>query len=105
MNNSIANFESAVSDQQPNISLCLFVAGLSPRSQVTIENLQKFCDQHLGGNYHLEIVDIYQQPDLARKLQIVATPTLVKYQPHPKKVMIGDLSRTDRVLSCFGVTI
>ena len=78
--------------------LRLFVAGTTVRSQRAIENLRRICDEHLGGQVDLEVVDIYQQPELARQNQVIAAPTLVKLQPLPIRRIIGDLSETNRVL-------
>jgi circadian clock protein KaiB len=88
---------------ESKIKLRLFVAGNSPRSSITLQVLTRLCEEHLRGVYDLEVVDIYQQPALAREAQIIATPTLVKYTPTPKKILIGDLSRTERVLIGLGV--
>ena len=78
--------------------LRLFVAGITVRSQRTIENLRRICDEHLAGQVDLEVIDIYQQPELARQNQVIAAPTLVKLLPLPIRRIIGDLSETDHVL-------
>ena len=78
--------------------LRLFVAGSTLRSQRSIENLRRICDEHLPGQVDLEVVDIYQQPELAGQYQVIAAPTLVKLLPLPARRIIGDLSETDRVL-------
>ena len=78
--------------------LRLFVAGTSGRSQRAIENLRRFCGERLSGRFDLEVVDIYQQPALASRYQVVAAPTLVKVAPGPLRRIIGDLSETSRVL-------
>ncbi len=78
--------------------LRLVVAGSTSRSRQAIENLQRICSEHLGGRVDLEIIDIYQQPELAEKYQVVAAPTLVKLLPLPVRRLIGDLSEEDRVL-------
>ena len=79
--------------------LRLYVTGLTPKSTLAITNVQKLCEQHLAGNYELKVIDIYQQPQLAREEQIVATPTLIKKQPLPVRRLIGDMSNTERFLS------
>ena len=79
-------------------SLRLFIAGSSPRSRRTIENLTEICKRHLDGAFDLEIIDIYQQPHLAEKFQVLAAPTLVKISPDPLRRIIGDLSDTGKVL-------
>ena len=78
--------------------LRLFIAGNNPRSHNAILRMRQFCDQYLEGRYQLEVIDVYQQPSLARTEQIVATPTLVKYTPVPKKIWVGDLTDTERIL-------
>ena len=83
--------------------LRLFIAGTSPRSQRTIENLRRICRQHLADRHNLVIVDIYQQPDLAEADQVVAAPTLLKLTPEPLRRIIGDLSDEARVLRGLGI--
>jgi circadian clock protein KaiB len=78
--------------------LKLYVSGMTPRSTRAVECVRKICEQHFAGRYDLEVVDIYQQPHLARDDQIVAAPTLVKCRPLPMRRVIGDLSSIDRVL-------
>jgi len=87
------------------IFLRLFVAVFSTRSQATIVALRKLCEEHLNGNYCLEVIDIYQQPNLARQFQILATPTLMKYGPLPIRMLVGDLFGMERILKCLGVII
>ena len=76
----------------------LYVAGQTPRSVSAIANLKSLCDEHMPGRYHIEIVDLVEQPELARHDQIVAIPTLVRKLPEPIRRIIGDLSNTERVL-------
>jgi len=78
--------------------LRLYVTGMTPRSVRAIENVRAICDEHLEGRYELEVIDIYQQPVLARGEQIVAAPTLIKQLPAPLRRIIGDLSNKERVL-------
>jgi circadian clock protein KaiB len=82
----------------PTYRLRLVVAGRTLRSQRAIENLRRICAEHLSGRFDLEIIDIYQQPELAEKYQVIAAPTLVKLLPLPVRRVIGDLSEKDRVL-------
>lgn len=79
-------------------TLRLFVAGTTANSLRAIENLRRICDDLLAGDVDLEIIDIYQQPELVGQYQIVAAPTLVKVLPLPLRRIIGDLSREQRVL-------
>jgi circadian clock protein KaiB len=78
--------------------LRLYVTGQTPRSVMSIDNLKRFCEQHLRGQYDMEVIDIYQQPGLASENQIIAAPTLIKSLPLPLRRLVGDLSNPDRVL-------
>jgi circadian clock protein KaiB len=78
--------------------LHLYVAGLSPRSQVAIKNLKELCCQHLTEPYELKIHDIYQNPIMAKNGQILAAPTLIKELPLPLRKFVGDLSDTNKLL-------
>lgn len=76
----------------------LYVAGDSPRSQAALQNLRKLCEEHLGDDYEIEVVDLVQNPHLAKVDQVLAIPTLVRRVPEPVKRVIGDLSNADRAL-------
>jgi circadian clock protein KaiB len=78
--------------------LRLFVAGATARSRQAVLRVQQLCEAELKGNCKLEVIDIYQQPDLARDNQIVATPTLVKEFPRPVRWFIGNLLNTASLL-------
>ena len=78
--------------------LCLYVSGSTIKSARAIENLKRICEQHLPNRYKLEVIDVYQQPDLVRLDQIVAVPTLIRRLPLPLRRLIGDLSTTENVL-------
>lgn len=79
-------------------NLRLYVAGQTSKSVLAFANLKKICEEHLAGQYHIEIIDLLEQPQLAEGDQILAIPTLVRRLPEPIKKIIGDLSNTDRVL-------
>jgi circadian clock protein KaiB len=97
-------FQRAVVDNpRAHFVLKLYVSGMTPRSRRAIDNLQKLCGENLLGGYDLEIIDIYQQPGLAKGAQIVAAPTLVKTLPLPLRRVIGDLSDPGRILLVLGV--
>ena len=83
--------------------LCLFVTGASPNSMRAITNIKEICEVHLKGNYSLEIIDVYQQADIAKREQLVALPMLLRKQPLPEKRLIGDLSDTTKVLNALGL--
>lgn len=78
--------------------LKLYVAGKSPKSVNAIANLKKICEENLQGRYELEVIDLYQQPQLAQGEQIIALPTLIRKLPPPLRRIIGDMSDTERVL-------
>lgn len=78
--------------------LRLYVAGTTQQSTRAILNIQQICEEHLGGLYHLEVIDIYQRPQLAKDEQIVAVPTLVKKLPAPLRRVIGSFADAERVL-------
>lgn len=78
--------------------LRLYVAGMTARSRRAIENLRGICETHLANRYDLEVIDVFQQPTLAKGEQIIAAPTLVKKLPLPLRRVIGDMSDTRRVL-------
>lgn len=79
--------------------LRLFVTGNTRRSVKAVENIRKICEQYLKGRYDLEVIDIYQQPELAALEQLLAAPTLIKAQPLPVRRMVGDMTNEARVLS------
>lgn len=82
----------------------MYVSGMSARSMEAIENIRKFCDKYLNNTYDLEIIDIYKNPELATKQQIVFSPSLVKDFPLPKKILVGTLSDTERVINALGIS-
>lgn len=82
----------------PEWDLRLYVAGRSPKSVAAFRNLQQFCEEHLAGRYHIEVIDLMKHPQLAQGDQILAVPTLVRRLPSPIRKIIGNLSDTERVL-------
>lgn len=78
--------------------LRLYVAGQTPKSVAALANLKRFCEEHLAGKYRIEVVDLVENPKLARSDQILAIPTLVRRLPEPIRKIIGDLSSSERVL-------
>jgi circadian clock protein KaiB len=71
---------------------------MTPRSARAVGNLRAICDEYLGGRYDLEVIDIYQQPVLAKGEQIIAAPTLIKKLPLPIRRLVGDMSNREQVL-------
>ena len=96
MNTSYAEIASA--EEDGFWSLCLYVAGQSPKSLRAFANLKKLCEEHLAGRYEIEIIDLVEHPALARSDDIIAIPTLVRRLPAPLRKVIGDLSNSERVL-------
>ena len=90
--------EGNAADGSPMYDLRLYVAGQSPRSVRALDNLRKVCDEHLAGRYRVEVIDLLENPSLARGDEIIAVPTLVRKLPEPIRKIIGDLSDTERVL-------
>jgi circadian clock protein KaiB len=92
-------FESAIKSPTPEkYILHLYVAGMSSKSLQAVENIKRICEEYLPGRYQLDVIDIYQQPLLAKNGQIVAAPTLIKELPLPLRKLIGSMSDTERVL-------
>jgi circadian clock protein KaiB len=96
--------QQAASDSpQEKYVMRLYVSGSTSKSALAVENIKRICEQHLKNRYDLEVIDIYQQPNLAREEQIVAVPTLIKRFPLPVRRLIGDLSNPKKVL--FGLDL
>ena len=84
--------------KRPTWELRLYVAGQTAKSLQAFANLKRICEEHLGGRYQIEVVDLMKNPELAKGDQIFALPTLVRKLPEPVRKIIGDLSNTERVL-------
>jgi circadian clock protein KaiB len=78
--------------------LRLYIAGQTPKSIAAFANLKKLCEEHLKGKYDIEVIDLLENPKLAKGDQILSIPTLVRKLPQPLRKIIGDLSNTERVL-------
>jgi circadian clock protein KaiB len=95
--------QAASRSRQEKYVLRLYISGSTPKSARAVENIKRVCEQHLKGRYTLEVVDIYQQANLARDEQIVAVPTLIKRLPAPLRRLIGDMSDLRKML--FGLDL
>ena len=93
-----APIESDTMPDQDFYILRLYVAGQTKKSLAAFANLKKICEEHLCGRYRIEVIDLLENPQLAKGDQILAVPTLVRKLPEPIKKIIGDLSNTERVL-------
>jgi len=78
--------------------LRLYVTGSTSKSQDAIRNIKKICEEELKGHYELEIIDVYQQPELAKEGQIIAAPTLLRKLPLPLRKLVGDMSNKEKVI-------
>src|SRR5688572_2016999 len=92
------NPSGAASANDSAYRLRLYVAGQTPKSVLALTNLKQICEEHLQGRYEIEVIDLLENPQLARGDQILALPTLVRRLPEPIKKIIGDLSNKERVL-------
>jgi len=101
---SLSAFEEALASREGDTYvLRLYVSGATPRSTEAIAKIKDICEEYLPGHYDLEVIDIYQQPQLAVQEQILAAPTLVKESPGKLRRMIGNLSNTRLILQRLGV--
>lgn len=85
------------------ITLRLYVAGTAQHSSRAVERVKKLCADCLPGRHKLDIIDLYLQPDMARRDQIVALPTLIKIDPPPACRVVGDMTDRERVLVALGI--
>jgi circadian clock protein KaiB len=83
--------------------LRLYIAGLAPRSTLAVERIRDICDRYLAGRYELTVIDLYLQPEEARRAQVIVVPTLVKQDPAPRRMFIGDM--TDEKTILLGMNI
>jgi circadian clock protein KaiB len=90
---------AAARDEEWNLRL--YVAGQSAKCVAAVRNLNAFCEKHLAGRYRIEVIDLLENPKLARDDQILAIPTLVRKVPEPLRKIVGDLSNTERMLVGF----
>ena len=93
----------AKESREGTYKLRLYVTGSTPRSVKAVSNVRAICDEHLAGRYDLEVVDLYQRPELAREEQVMAAPTLVRELPEPIRKVVGDMSDEDKVLYSLNI--
>ena len=87
----------------PKYQLELYVTGETPRAVRAARNLRRICDEHLGRNYQLTLIDVKARPDLAEAGNILATPVTLRVSPPPPARVVGDLSDAARVLTALGI--
>ncbi len=101
---ALVRFEARLDEQAAaSYVLTLFVTGASEMSARAITNVRALCDEHLPGRHTLEVVDVHRDPSMMSAHDVVAAPTLIKEQPLPKRMLVGDLSDTVRVLSALDI--
>jgi circadian clock protein KaiB len=81
----------------PRYGLTLFITGATPRSVRAVENVQAFCGRELDGDYELDIVDLYKDPGRAQPANVIVAPTLIRHEPKPVKLLVGDMSDAQRL--------
>jgi circadian clock protein KaiB len=101
----IDEYEQALTERAAQVyELRLYVSGASRQSLQAIDNLKRLCEENFPGRYRLEVIDIYQDPESAKKVQLVAAPTLIKDRPPPARRLIGNLSNTEATLKRLGAS-
>ena len=95
---AVSNSPPAATGDTVSWNLRLYVAGQTPKSLRALTNLTHICETYLAGQYHIAIIDLLENPQLASGDQILAIPTLIRKLPEPMRKIIGDLSNTERVL-------
>jgi circadian clock protein KaiB len=102
---TLRRFEARVADVGlADVVLVLYVAGASDLSVRAIGQVRALCERHLSGRFKLSVVDVHRDPDLTERHNVLATPTLIKELPLPKRRLVGDLSDTPVVLAALGIT-
>lgn len=91
--------DKRINEKDSMYVLRLYVTGTTPRSQEAIRNIRMICEEDLHGRYDLEVIDVYQQPMLAKMEQIIAIPTLIRKLPLPSRKLVGDMSDKEKVVS------
>ncbi|MBP6686506.1 MAG: circadian clock KaiB family protein [Lacibacter sp.] len=99
------NNSQQINEEEGKIFLQLYITGMSENSMRAIRNITQLCEQYLQDRVDLEVVDIYKDPSLAEKQEIVFSPSLVRQFPLPKKTFIGDLSDTKKLMLGLGITL
>ena len=101
----VPDWDETSSEVQEKLLLQLYVSGMSANSMQAIGNIKRLCALYVKNGFELEIIDIYKNPSLAKEQQIIFTPSLIKLFPLPKKVFIGNMSDTKRLIIGLGISI
>lgn len=100
----LTRFEGTIAaDTEAHYSLLLFVTGTSDLSMRAIRNVRRICEANLSGRYELQVVDVNRDASMMSSYDVVAAPTLIKVAPSPSRMLVGDLSNTDRVLVALDI--
>ena len=92
-----------INGDQKEFVFHLFITGASPNSVRAVNNLRLLCEEYMAGRYELLIIDVYQQPAIAAKEQIIALPLMIRKRPLPERRLIGDMSETSKILKTLGI--
>jgi circadian clock protein KaiB len=84
-------------------ALTLFVTGATPRSMRAVANIRSFCDRELKEDYDLEVVDLFENPERAQPAHVIVSPTLIRHEPKPIRLLIGDMSDPQRLATIIKV--
>lgn len=98
------NLEQQKVPAEEKLILQLYVSGMSVKSMEAIENITRLCEVHLIGKFELEIIDIYKHPELLQDQQIVFSPSLVKIFPQPRKILVGTMADSQKVMQALGIS-
>lgn len=105
MSGDVQPLSQPANEEPQRYSLRLFVTGATPGCSRAIASIKMFCDRFLKGRYSLEVIDVYQQPELADQQRILATPTLVRMHPLPFRRLVGNLSDPERLSAALGLSL
>ncbi len=94
-----------MNDRNKKYKFKLFIAGVNPTSIKAIESIKYICDKYLNDGYDLEVIDIYQQRQMLRDMNIIAVPTLIRESPLPEKRIIGDMSETENLVKAMEINL
>lgn len=89
---------SGTTETEPAYVLRLFITGATPNSVRAVANTRRICEEHLKDRYSLEVIDVYQQPELAEQEQLIALPLLIRKKPLPERRLVGDQSNSEKVV-------
>ena len=96
------SFEGGTNDSNPYV-FRLYITGASPNSSRAITNLKAFFEKYLKSRYDLQIIDVYQQPQIAKSVDIIALPLLIKKFPLPERRLIGDMSNSEKIFKSLNL--